>query len=308
MTFDRTRKSERGFTFVELLVGSAMAAMFLATAVMTLQAVNANSKSYSSLIDVTIGTTAKRNFYDSSGSSIRCYAAPNYGLSGKVIEMRDRFREDISRADGVYCLPRSDFNSVRPEFLQIPEGTQPTLDTPEAFRNFLATSVPTSAATYDSYRNVPAATEPNLTIFMVGPEVGNDYMRVIAIYEIDLVTPTNISGVYASVRRYYNDQLTNYYDIFYHDGPNAPFAPLVVAFESESRLIESEGTAIDQFKVAPRGPFYLVWWPDPALNPFERPVATVPTTGPVADYGLMSGKTSYQFAVPVFPSLWGGEF
>lgn len=305
----RSRNQRRnGFSFVELLVSISLAGMFLGTAVLTLQAVGANSKQHTTLIDVTLASGVKSNFYNKSGNVIRCYSAPNFGRIGQAQEMRDRFRDDVSKSEGVYCLARAGLNTVRTEFLKVPVDTEPVLDGPESFLTFLS-AVETDAATiYTNFRNVPSADTPNLTIYLTGPESDSEYIRVIAIYEIDLTTPTNTTGSYASVRRYVGTTLTNYYDVFFSDGDYTPFYPLCVAFESEARKILDEGGAIDRFKVGPRGPFYFIWWPDPSLNPFDFPSITVPADGSAREvYGHMASKTGLMFTVPMFPSIWGQE-
>ncbi len=140
---------------------------------------------------------------------------------------------------------------------------------------------------------------------MLAPTDQADYLKVQAVYEIDFLTLTSPAGVYASVRRYKNGALTHYYDIFYDEGPETFLTPSVVAFESRTRLMKNEGAAIDRFKRGPTGPFYLIWLPDPTINPMTTGTVTVPTdTANVLEaYGHLAGKTGFMVVCPMFPSL-----
>ena len=80
-------------------------------------------------------------------------------------------------------------------------------------------------------------------MFLLGPSSDIDEIRVNAIYEMDFVTPSNRLGTYASVRRYVNDTLTHYYDIFYAPGDGDAFHPPYVTFEHQSRQLAGEGVA-----------------------------------------------------------------
>ena len=300
------------WTFVEMLVAMSLAAIFLGAASLVYASISANSKRLTTLSEVSIGSATKQNFYDQSGSTVRVYTAPNYGKSAFAQEFRDLTLEDADRSSAVFCLPRSINNSIRPEFLRYLAGDdganlpRPRLDTPEAFRRFLADVEPTSAGIYDSaIRNVPATDRPNVSIYMLAPDTDNGYIRVRAVYEIDLITAGGIGGTYASVRRYQNGVLTHYYDIHYASGTGDAFQPLFVAFEQKSRAAVNEGQAIDRFKLAEGSPFYLIWLPDPAINPFEVApwTKTDPASSPRDAYEHMSGKTSFMIALPMFPNL-----
>jgi len=140
---------------------------------------------------------------------------------------------------------------------------------------------------------------------MLRPETDRGYIRVHAVYEIDLIPTSSPSGTYASVRRYRNGSLTHYYDVFFEAGSGDVFAPLFVTFERKSRSAVSEGQAIDRFKIAGGNPFHLIWLPDPAINPYEEPTwtATDPAASPRAAYEHMAGKTSFLVALPMFRSI-----
>lgn len=302
----------RAWTFVEMLVAISLSAIFLGAATLVLSSINANSKRLTRVVTANIGISANQNFYGQSSGNIRVHAAPNYGKAATAQVFRDMLLDDAEASSAVFCLPRNLRNTVRPEFLRYEPGesgsTSPRirLDTPEAFRQFLATIDPISAGIHDTpIRNVPATNRPNTTIYMLGPETNPGFIRVQAIYEIDLVPVTNIPGTYASVRRYKNGFLTHYYDIFFDSGAGDPFHPVFVSFEREARKAVNEGTSIDRFKVAKGSPFSLVWLPDPAINPYKVPAVTVtdPASSPRQAYQKMTGKTTFLVAIPMFPNF-----
>lgn len=304
-----TRDPRHGFTFVEMLVAMSLSAIFLGTAALALSAITQNARHFSTVHEVSIGAARNQNFYGLTADRIRVPGAPNYGRLGFVHEIRDQFYDDVSRSEGVYCLARAGLNTVRPEWLPWPyadpAATQPVLDSPEAFRRYLAAAVPASATIFTAFRNVPPAAAPNTTIFLIGPTDQADSLRVQAVYEIDHVPSTNPAGTYASVRRYKNGAMTHYYDVFFETGPGAALLPSFVAFESRGRLAKAEGTAIDRFKTGRSGPFYLIWLPDPSINPMKVPDPALPTDAadPRQTYGQLAGKTGFVLTAPVFPSL-----
>ena len=301
-----------GWTFVEMLVAVSLSAVFMGAAALVFGSITANSKRLTTVLDVNIGVPANQNFYGQSGDTVSVYSAPSYGKAAYAQEFRDLIREDTEYASGVYCLPRVLANTIRPEFLRYFAGDPgstlppPRLDTPEAFRAFLASVEPTSAAIYDTaIRNVPNAARPNTSLYILSPETDPGYIRVRAVYEIDFLTPTNMAGTYASVRRYKNNTLTHYYDIFYEAGPGTPLYPSFIAFERSARSAVSEGTAIDRFKVAGDNPFYFLWLPDPAINPNKvaTGAAVAPASSPLAAYEFMGAKSSFHLVLPMFPGL-----
>lgn len=302
----------QAWTFVEMLVAVSLSAVFLGASTLVFSSITANSKRLTTVIDVNIGSAVKQGFYGQSGDTVSVYSAPNYGKAALAQEFRDLLREDTEYASGVYCLPRALVNTIRPEFLRYEAGdpastvARPRFDTPEAFRTFLAGVEPTSSAIYDSaIRNVPNASRPNTSIFILSPETDPGYIRVRAVYEIDFVTPSGVAGTYASVRRYRNGALTHYYDVFYESGTGTLPLPSFVAFEQVSRKAVDEGVAIDRFKVAPWSPFYFLWLPDPAINPYKvaTPAATAPASSPVSAYEHLGLKSSFQLVLPMFPGL-----
>ncbi len=308
----RPQKGSRAWTFVEMLVAISLSAIFLGAASLVLGSISVNSKRLTRVVEADIGGSAMSNFYGQGGSKIHVYSAPNFGKSAFAHEMRDLILEDASQSSAIYILPRQLINPLRPEFFRYVAGDpdtttqRPRLDTPEAFRNFMITLQPTSAAVYDTpIRNVPSVNRPNTTIFMLAPDASQSFFRVRAVYEIDFVPTTNISGTYASVRRYKNGALTDYYDVFYDSGSAGNFHPNFVAFERQARNAVLEGTDVDRFKVSKGNPFYLVWLPDPAINPYKGTAWTPadPATSPREAYAHMAGKSSFLIALPMFPNL-----
>lgn len=309
---DHPRSPHRGWTFVEMLVAISLSAIFMGAATLVFSSISANSKRLTRIVEVDIGESASSNFYGRSDDTVRIYAAPNYGKAAFAQEFRERMLEDARHSSAIYCLPRSAENTVRPEFLRYTAGDEgstearPRLDTPEAFRSFLASVEPTSTAIYDTpIRNVPDPARADASIYMIAPDPDPGHLRVRAVYEIDLVSPGNRDGIYASVRRYRNGALTHYYDVFYESGPGEAFHPLFVAFERRARSAVAEGSAIDRFKVSAGAPFYLIWLPDPAINPYRvrTSAPAVDPDSPRAAYEHMAGRSSFLVALPMFPSL-----
>lgn len=306
------RPADRGWTFVEMLVAVSISAIFMGAASLVLASISANSKRLSTVLTLDIGAANKLGFYGQGGSTVGAYSAPNFGRAAFAQEFRDLLRDDLETAAFVHCLPRSLPNTVRPEFLRYEAGDEgsslarPRLDTPEDFRQFLAAAVPASTGIYDvAIRNVPPANRPNTTIFLIAPSEDPGYLRVRAVYEIDYITTTNPAGTYASVRRYRNGALTHYYDVFFETGAGALPVPSFVAFERTARAAVIEGTAIDRFKVADWVPFYLVWLPDPAINP-HKIANTAPVAGassPRSAYEHLGPRSSLNLVVPMFPNL-----
>ncbi|MEM7600126.1 MAG: hypothetical protein AAF357_01770 [Verrucomicrobiota bacterium] len=308
----KKQHTSKGWTFVEMLVAISMSAIFLGAAALVFSSISVNSKRLTRVLDVSIGTSTSQNFYDQSSGTVRVYSAPNYGRAAYAQTFRDLMMDDAADSSAIYCLPRNINNTIRPEFLRYEAGDdganlpRPRLDTSDAFRSFLAVSEPTSTGIYDrSIRSVPPTDRPQASVYMLCPETDNGYIRVHAVYEIDLVTTASPSGSYASVRRYKNGSLTHYYDVFFESGSGDAFAPLFVTFERKSRAAVNEGLAIDRFKIAEGNPFHLIWLPDPAINPFKEPAWTnvEPASSPRAAYEHMAGKTSFLVALPMFPSI-----
>lgn len=301
-------RQERGLTFVELLVAISIAAAVLTVAVMSYQAIGQSKDRLGTYDAVQLPAGVMEDFYGTDSAYVRTYFAPNYRRAAEAEILRDKFYEDLEYSNAVFCLARTGRSTIRP--LSIPVTTSfdlRTLDTPEAFREFLADAVPTSAAVFTTYRGTTTAT--NLSIFILMPSDSSTELTVRAVYELDFVPTTNPSGTYASVRRYQGDTCTDFYDIFYAtpdlpDELNRAFAPVVVNFEREARLNVTEGVQIDRFKVAANRPLYFVWWPDPATITLESSGPPNLETANARDaYASMVDRTAFFLTFPMFPSL-----
>lgn len=315
----RRSSSNAGFTAAEMLVATAIAAVVIGAASLAYSTVARGQRQFTSVATVRIPTGAQNNFYGVNSTSITSYMAPNFGSVARAESMREKFFADTAQGIAVYCLYRANntWNTVRPTTIASPpSGT--VLDTPEAFRTYLATAIPASASIFTSYRNF--GTTPNISIFILGYSANAATMPVLAVYDMDFVQATNpnatttVVGTYAAVRRYVAGALTAYYDVIYPvaTGQTESFIPPVVAFERRSRLAVVEGsTTIDRFKVAAEQPFYFIFWPDPAEDTLALPLNAAPggtlngtytATDPRRAYNHMAGRTSFMFTVPMFPS------
>lgn len=297
-----------GWTFVEMLVAVALSSVCLGAGALALQSISSNAKRTTSIIEIDIGETTNQDFYGNEGGKIRTYIAPNFGKIMFAQEIRDKLVEDAQRSTAVFCLPRSIPNTIHPETLSYPGGSveRPQLDTSEAFRAFLGVVETTSTGIFTtSYRNIPPADKPSTSIFLLGPSSDTDKIQVNAIYEIDFLKPSNAPGTYASVKRYIGESLTHYYDVYYPPGNGDAFHPQFVQFEHESRLLAGESADIKRFQIAPHTPFYLMWLPDPSINPYKKAKWTSAdaSTAVRSTYEHMAGKTSFSLALPMFPSL-----
>lgn len=296
-----------GFTLTEILVAASISALVFSAASLLFQSIGANGKRLSTIVTVPIGSVAAGNFYGLTASEINVYSAPNYGRGAFAEEMRELFWEDVGTATAVHCLARDALNTVRPLTIPFPPSPNPArLDTPEAFRQHFVSEFPAAATIFIPYRVVPASN--NGTVFILGPSASETEIDVISIFEIDFVVTGDPLGTYASVRRYVDGDLTNYYDAFFPQGSGTLFRPLFVAFERRNRLAYTEvppgvPSWPDRFKRAKEMPFYFLWWPDPADASLESPaLATYAPSDPRFDYGHMAGRTTYMFTVPMFPS------
>lgn len=299
-------KRRGGFTFIELLIATAISAFVMGTGVMVYMAIVSNSRSHSSLVDVAVPQATLQNFYNLNSPVISTYSAPNYGRASVANAVRELFYRDVAKSSAVFCLGRTGNNTVRPYSLSYPTtGERVRLDSAETFLQLLVTNHAAAAALFTDSRG-DCATD-NASIFMLGLSDTVGTVPVFAVYDIDFVTTSAPAGTYACVKRYYNGSLTDYYDAFYPNKGTAgtAFKPLWVGFEMASRTAVNEGQAIDRFKVAPKTPFYLLWWPDPAAAELVHTPAAAVTdpANPLSTYYQMGGRTSLVLAVPMFPSL-----
>lgn len=342
MTRTLRNRFNAGFSAAEMLVATTLGAIVIGAAALAYSTLMSGQRQYTQVSTVRLPSGALTNFYSLSGTNVSTYMAPNFGSVARAESLREKFIADVEQSIAVYCLYRGTnvFNTTRPATIPSPPyGT--VLDTPEAFRAYLATAVPTSATTFASYRCIPlqpsiTSATPSFTIFMLGYSANATTIPVLAVYDVDFVQATNpngtgtVIGTYASVRRYVSGALSAYYDIIYPTAVQKTLTgtttltegwnPPVVAFERRSRLAVTETATpgiFDRFKVAAEQPFYFIFWPDPAEDNLALPLNSSPyvtasaanvlngsylATDPRRAYNHMAGRTSFMFTVPMFPS------
>jgi prepilin-type N-terminal cleavage/methylation domain-containing protein len=300
----------RGFSLVEVMIASAVAASVMGAAALAFSAIGKNQRRLSNYASIEIGAAAANNYYNIAGESVDCYDAPNYGRAATADLLRERFWEDVSHSSAVYCLARSGLNTVRPVYVPAPEDGR-SLDSPEAFRVHLASVFSQSSSVYKGWRG--SSPYDNGSIYILEPSSFSGFLAVRAIYDIDIQSTVNPSGTYVSVKRYAWNELSDYYDVFFPNGVNGvPFRPLFVFHERRSRMVMEEGE-VDQYKTAADMPFYFIWWPDPGSPTLANQGANAQSgyadsipdgvPNPLPSYAAMAGRTNYFFTVPLFPSM-----
>lgn len=293
------------FTMIELLVALAIGAAVLTAGVIAFSSLGAGASPRGSYVNVTLDEGVLGSFYGIAGTSLDVWTAPNFGRRAAADRVKQQFLDDVARASAVFCLGRGDgvINTIHP--VVIPVGAAfdgRALGLPDAFRVQLETSIPASVGVFTAYRGASLAT--NASIFILVPSGNREELSVLAVYDIDLITTASPVGMYASVRRYVGDTLTDFYDVFYDVASTTAFSPVIVAFERSARASVVEGEAIDRLKVAAQRPFYFVWWPDPAMPQLAAIGPESYASGdPRAAYANMGGQTSLFLVVPMFPAL-----
>ena len=300
-----SRSRAAGFTFAEMLIVIAIAAMILITAVIAFQSLGQYNIQRSSFETITLSNSVMTNFYGPTATNVSTWSAPMYGHLARVEALRDKYYEDVQRSVAVYCLPRTGQSSLRTSSLPIGSSYEVgtfdfrRLSTPEAFRQFLVDSVGTAAA---SFATTPYTTSPdlgtaracNLSVLMLS-KPSRTALNLYCQYEIDFVRPTSPDGVYASVRRYEGATLTHYYDVFYPDvsgGTAQNFDYFYVAACFNRAGAPTTGSVSN---VASGQPFYFVWFPDPATRSLPA------SSGSYSN--AMRDQTSLLFVTPMFPAL-----
>jgi len=295
-----------GFTYVELVVALGIGAAVIVAAVLAYGTIANNGVSRRQ-VNVTIGSTAMAAFYGSTNPNnvqVAVSEAPSFAATAMANSLRERFWGDLASASAVVCLARNEPNTVRPTNLILPTGLDArTLVTPENFRTNL---IQTNAGIYTNFSTNSlgngATVTKGLSIYVLYSAVNATNITVDAIYESDWLTVTNApSGVYASVRRYVGNTMTDYYHVFYPGATHTPTNHPSAAFFTKSDTT----TGDSRYRLAENRPFYFVWWPDPMnqTNGSEYPGETTIPTSARGDYMLQSGATSYFLTFPAFPSL-----
>lgn len=318
-----------GFTSVELLLVLALSAVIIGGAVISYGSLVRSQPSISSVVTVPLGAARMQNFYGSSASSLNVAMAPQYGALSQAEELREQFLTDTISATAVFCLPRDGTNTWRPSVIPYDPALHVELDTPQKFRAHIVANASVADSLYRDYRNPlndTAVVPQNLSIFILGYSRYSGYLKVNAIYDIDVITftgKTEPNGIHASVKRYADavgsttpTTLTYMggYDVFYPPSVPNPtnttqwnkdgFTPLFITFERATRLaLRETPTTIERFKRASERPFYFIWWPDPAVRHLGPVTNTFAATDPRHAYNHMAGRTSFMLVVPMFPAL-----
>jgi hypothetical protein len=319
----------RGFTSVELLLVLALSAVILGGVVVSYGTIVRSQPSVSSMVAVPLGLTRVQNFYGGLSDTVDTAMAPQYGALSMAEELREQFLADTLSATAVYCLPRDGMNTWKPSTIAYDSTRDGELDTPQKFRAHIIAHASVSSSLYRDYRNPlndGTAIPQNASIFVLGYSKYAGYLKVSAIYDIDLIRfigATEPNGIHASVKRYADAaasltpstlSYTGGYDVFFPPSlPNATsssqwntdgFTPLFVTFERAARLaLRETPTTIDRFKRAYERPFYFIWWPDPAVRHLGPVANTFSSTDPRQAYNHMAGRTAFMFTVPMFPAL-----
>jgi len=288
-----------GFTFVELMVALVIGAGVIMVAVMAYGAISSNGPSRR-MDNIDLGTNSMP-LYGTNFTNLGVSEAPSYAAAAMAESMRERLLGDIASASAVCCLARNQPNSTRPTNLLLPTNFDVRgMVTPDNFRTNLIDTNQSISASYTG-----AATNANLSIYILGYSGNSTNVLVKAIYETDFVNLTNSpAGVYASVRRWVGFTMTDYYHVFYPTPPasssqRTKISPLAVFFDQPSNTNNSP------FNQASNRPFYFVWWPDPARKYLASTYASESgsLTNTRAAYRDMAGATSFFFVIPVFPPL-----
>ncbi len=318
-----------GFTSVELLLVLALSAVILGGAVVCYGTIVRSMPSVSSMVAVPLGTARTQAFYGTLSNTVDVGMAPQYGALSLAEELREQFLADTLSATAVFCLPRDGINTWKPSLIAYNPITDDELDTPQKFRTHIIAHASVSSSLFRDYRNPlndGTAVPQNTSIFVLGYSKYSGYLKVNAIYDIDIIRFTGVTepnGTYASVKRYADaaaaisaSTLTYMggYEVFFPPSiPNPTsasqwstdgFAPLFVTFERASRLaLRETPTTIDRFKRAYERPFYFIWWPDPAARHLGAVANTLASTDPRQAYNQMAGRSAFMFTVPMFPAL-----
>lgn len=315
--------SRRGFSLLELLIVASLCAVVFTSGSLAYRAVAQNQRRATTFQEVTLTSAVATNFFPgTTDTTIDSYTTPSYGRAAIAQRMRNLFYEDVESSCAVFALPRlGNLNTIRERVITIGNRHPGAYDTPAGFLSLLGelSSTATRAAVFRTYRGAPAdsvtvgtVTTPlvNGSVFILQPSGSPTEIWVRAVYEIDYIGfndtaqrtsayPSGVPCVHASVRRYVDGTLTNFYDVVFRESTTAmvgvPFVHLERAVRTN--VVES---AVTNFKVAANHPFYLMWWPDPAASSL-RGTAITTYTGLRTAYSKHEGQTSFTFVVPQYP-------
>ena len=324
------RPRSHGFSLLELLIVASLCAIVFTSGSLAYRAIAQNQRRSSTFQEVTLSASVGTNFFPgTTTTAIDSYTAPNYGRSTLASQMRNLFHEDVESGSAVFCLPRTgNINSIRARVITIGSLLPAAYDTPEKFLQLLSglTATSTGANVFRSYRGAPADSVTvssttsyvtNGTVFILQPSGSTTEIWLRAVYEIDYigfldtanktaVYPNGVPCVHASVRRYVDSVLTNFYDIVFQESTLADVGIPFVHCERAVRtnVVES---AVTKWKTAANQPFYQIWWPDPGVPRLKSTAvltggsATYASGTMRAEYAKHEGQTSFSFIVPQFP-------
>lgn len=303
---------------MELMIVASLCAVVFTSGSLAFRAISKNQRRTGTFQEVSLTANVASNFFPGTTATvIDSYTAPNYGRAALAQQMRNLFHEDVESASAVFPLARvGNINSIRERVISVGNIIPAACDTPEKFLQLLLAtpSTATRAAVFRTYRGAPpdSVTSGSVTtfltngsVFILQPSGGTTELWTRAVYEIDYIPYTdaannNTPSVHASVRRYVNDVLTNYYDIVYNDSTLAQVGIPFVHFERALRANVSEST-VTPYKAAINQPFYMMWWPDPSMPTLKGTALGTYTGLRQADYAKHEGQTSFTFVFPQFP-------
>jgi hypothetical protein len=326
---NRRVRQPGGFTSVELLLVLALSAVILGGAVVSYGTIVRSQPSVSSVVTVPLGNVRILNFFGVTASTRNVAMAPQYGALSQAEELREQFMTDTISATAVFCLPRDGVNTWRPAIIAFNPALHDEIDTPQKFREHIVNNLGISASLYRDYRNPlndRTAVPQNASIFVLGYSKYSGYLKVSAIYDIDVIRftgSTEPNGIYASVKRYADSATTTTpstlaymggYEVFFPPSVPNPtnvtqwandgFTPLFITFERSTRLaLRETPSTIERFKRAAERPFYFVWWPDPVARHLGPVANTFASSDPRQAYNHMAGRSAFMFTVPMFPAL-----
>ncbi len=321
---NHNKTTQQGWTFVEMLVAVAISAAALGAGALAIASISANAKRASSLITLNVGSSTHQKLYGPSRTTaeLRTWMAPNYGSLIKAQEIRENMVEDARRASAVFCLQRRNIAAIndavvpamRPSQIPITAAEQMGLDNHNAFRDLIIkTNGSLGSEVFTAgYEHLPSLSGSEIgtswSIYMLGMTTNELRIAVQYIYEIDYFAIGD--GHFASVRKFNpnSSAVEQAYDVYYENETDPlkgqPMKPNLVAFESSARRATANAS-VQKFKVAVSNPFYLIWLPDPSINPLQKlrflPTAT---TGAVREEYMHNGiRTSLPVVLPMFPSM-----
>jgi prepilin-type N-terminal cleavage/methylation domain-containing protein len=289
-----------GFTFVEILVASAIAAVTIAVAALAFSTITTRAPSIGD-VDVTLPSGMANNFYGIDTNVVAVGSAPSFTELGRAEALREILEDDLRSAVFTVCLARNGQSSYRPTNISPGVGFDARVRArPADFRAFLQGIG--GGASFIDYEG-PATGIDNVSMFIFQPSTNAANFGLRAIYESDIVPTTSPPGVYGSVRRYAGGVLTDFYHVFYPDETASEFSPPVTFFD---RTIVTSTNSPAAYRQAPNSPFYFLWWPDPVnyarlhTNSF---IQQTNSSQPRSGYWQMAYRTSYFFVIPAFPAL-----